>query len=362
MKGYKKVAIIHYWLVNMRGGEKVVEELCRMFPEADVFTHVYDPKSISETISRHTVITSRINKLPRAKKWYQNYLPLMPNALAELDLRGYDLVISSESGPAKGVVTDPEAFHLCYCHTPMRYIWDMYRDYLASLSPLKRAVFRRIAPYMRRYDLDSALAVDHFAANSSFVAKRIRKTYRRDASVVHPPVDVEAFLDIERKPEDFYFFYGQLVGYKRLDIAIEACRIAGKTLVVIGGGAFPGSVPKHVDYLGYQPAEVVKDHFSRARALLFPGTEDFGIVPIEAAASGCPVIAYKRGGALETVINGKTGLHFAEQTPEALAVAMNELERLGGLQEDREIYRKLAMRFEASEFRKGIESCLGVEK
>jgi glycosyltransferase involved in cell wall biosynthesis len=358
---YKKVAIIHYWLVNMRGGEKVLEAICEMFPDADIFTHVYNPDAVSETIRSHQVTTSSISRLPMARRFYQNYLPFMPRALSELDLRGYDLIISSESGPAKGIISDPEAFHLCYCHTPMRYIWDMYHDYMSSLSPLKRAVFRRIAPQMRRYDVDSSRSVDHFIANSSFVARRIWKYYRRESTVVHPPVDIERFSQVERHPEDFYLFFGQLVDYKRVDLAIEACRIAGRHLVIIGEGRISGRNLQHVTRLGRQPDSVVMDHLSRARALIFPGVEDFGIIPIEAAAAGCPVIAFNRGGARETVLHGVTGLLFDDQSVESLVGAIHELEDRNGVLGSRDEYRSHAQRFSREIFIDGLRNCLGVE-
>ena len=186
-----KVAIVHYWLVTMRGGEKVLEELCKMFPQADVYTNVYNPKKISQTIKSHKIFTTKVNKYPLATKLYQKYMPFMPNALMQLDLTGYDLIISSESGPAKGVCPSPDAFHLCYCHTPMRYIWDMYYEYAKKSNVLVRLFMKMISPKLRIWDVTSSNLVDHFVANSSFVAKRIKRYYNRDCDVVFPPCDIE---------------------------------------------------------------------------------------------------------------------------------------------------------------------------
>ena len=320
-----KVAIVHYWLVNMRGGEKVLEALCELYPQADIFTHVFDPSAIPETIKRHKITTTFIQRLPFAHKKYQTYLPLMPLALEQLDLRGYDLVISSESGPAKGVVTSPGSLHICYCHTPMRYVWDMYHDYRNQAGWLTAMFMRPLIHYLKIWDFVSAARVDHFVANSRFVASRIEKHYRRSADVIYPPVATSDF-SVSPEHDDFYLVVGQFVRYKRVDIAVEACNRLGKRLVVIGDGEALDELRRtagpNAKILGRQPFSVIRDHFSRCRALLFPGIEDFGIVPVEAMACGKPVIAFKAGGALETVIEGTTGVFFEEQTPEALCAAI----------------------------------------
>jgi glycosyltransferase involved in cell wall biosynthesis len=325
-----RVAIIHYWLTKMRGGERVVEALCELYPEADLYTHVVDRSALSEALRRHEIRTTFVDGLPGARRHYQKYLPLMPLALEQLDLRAYDLVVSSECGPAKGVITTPRTLHVCYCHSPMRYVWDMYWDYLQEIPRPLRPAARSMLHYLRRWDLASAFRVDAFVANSRFVADRIRKHYRRDADVIHPPVEIAAFGP-PREPEDFYFVVGELVRYKRTDLAIEAFNRSGKRLVVIGGGEQLRAIRKmagpNVEVLGRQPFDVIRDHFSRCRALVFPGEEDFGIVPVEAMASGKPVVAYGRGGALETVVDGRTGMFFHEQTPEALNAAIERLER-----------------------------------
>lgn len=324
-----KVAIVHYWLVAMRGGEKVVEALCEMYPDADIYTHVYDPAAISPTINRHRVQTTFISRLPKAVRWYQRYLPLMPLALEQLDLRGYDLVISSESGPAKGVVVSPGTLHVCYCHTPMRYLWDMYHDYLSGAGCLTRWAMRPIMHYLRIWDVLSAFRVDHFVANSRYVARRISKHYRREAEVVHPPVSVDDF-HISDSIGDYYLMVGQLVGYKRTDIAVEAFNRMGRKLIIIGEGEQYDSLARMagstVQLMGRQPFEVIRAHYAKCRALIFPGVEDFGIVPVEAMASGRPVIAYREGGVLETVEDGKTGLFFDTQSVDALIDAVARYE------------------------------------
>jgi glycosyltransferase involved in cell wall biosynthesis len=327
-----KVAIIHYWLVNMRGGEKMLEALLEMFPEADIYTHVYNPKAVSPLIKGKRVFTSRINRLPLAKKLYQLYMPLMPNALMDFNLQQYDLVISSEAGPAKGVVANPDAYHLCYCHSPMRYLWDMYHEYFKGTNPLVRFFMKRLIPRLRLWDITSANLVDRFVTNSHYVAKRIRRIYNREAEVVYGPAHIEQFLAVERKPSDYYLFFGQITGYKRADIAIEACIKSGRKLVVAGAGAKKREIKKAektglVRFSGRISDEEAARLFSEAKALLYPGIEDLGLVPIEANASGCPVIAFREGGAADTVKENVTGLFFDEQTPESLIAAMERFEQ-----------------------------------
>lgn len=328
-----RVAIIHYWLVGMRGGEAVLEALLDIFPDADIYTHVYDPDAVSSAIRARNVKTTFIGKLPWAKKLYKNYLPLMPLALENLDLRGYDLVISSESGPAKGVLVPSEARHICYCHTPMRYIWDMYHEHLAMVPFLLRPVMRLIAHYLRMWDVSTAARVDAFAANSCNVANRIRRWYgRTDARVITPPADVEAHT-WSRPREEFYLVVGQLVGYKKTDVAVRAFNGSGKKLVVIGGGEDLEKLRKmarpNVNLMGRQPRDILLDHMAHCRALVFPGVEDFGLVPVEAMASGAPVIALKKGGSLETVLDGKTGILYEQDSPEGLMQAVEKFEREG---------------------------------
>ena len=326
-----RVAIIHYWLVGMRGGEKVLEALGRLYPEADIFTHVVVPEILSEGLRRHTIRTSFIAKLPRAPRMYKSYLPLMPLALEQLDLSGYDLILSSESGPAKGIVPPDGAVHLCYCHSPMRYIWNMYQEYRSYAGRVARFCMPVLTHYLRVWDESSAARVDGFVANSQTVAGRIRRYYRRDAQVVHPPVEVSEFAPVaEDELGDYDLMVGELVRYKRPDLAVRTFNALGRNLKVIGGGemldelrALAGST---VEILGPQPFAALKHHYARCRSLIFPGEEDFGIVPVEAMASGRPVVAFGRGGATETVVEGRTGVFFDEQTEGALTDALARLD------------------------------------
>lgn len=353
-----KVAIIHHWFVAYRGGEKVIEELCALFPEADLFAHVVDRGVLPPSLVSRKITATWINNLPFAKRLYKNYLPLMPLALEHLDLRGYDLVLSCESGPAKGVITSPETLHICYCNTPMRYVWDMHHEYLAQSGMIKRILAAPVFHYLRIWDRLSADRVDHFVANSGNVARRIFKHYRRKSEVVYPPVDVDAFF-ISECVEDFYLMVGQLVGYKRTDLVVKAFARSGKRLVVIGDGEQMSMLRKiagaNTTLMGWQPEEVLRDYYSRCRALIFPGEEDFGIVPVEAMASGRPVIAYGRGGALETVVEGLTGIFFHEQSEQAVLDAVIKFEGLEGQFVSASI-RNHALKFSKEMFRSAIMS------
>lgn len=348
-----KIAIVHYWLVTMRGGEKVVEELCRLFPEADILTLVCDRKKLSPLLQKRNIITSFLQKIPGAKKHYTKLLPLMPFALEQLNLQEYDLVISSESGPAKGVITRPDAVHICYCHSPMRYIWDHYHIYRRDLGRLGKLVMSLAAPPLRVWDVTTAARVDVFVANSAHVARRIRRFYARDAVVVHPPVAVNDFT-ISEERGDFYLCAGQLVTYKRVDLAVRAFKMLGKRLVVIGEGPQMAELKRlggpSVEFLGYQPFAVLLDHVARCRALVFPGEEDFGILPVEAMACGRPVIAYDAGGARETVSSPAVGVKFSEQTEASLIDAVHRFEARESSFDPAAI-RRHAMGFSAELFR-----------
>jgi glycosyltransferase involved in cell wall biosynthesis len=297
-----RTAIVHYWLLNMRGGEKVVEALCRLLPDADIFTLFYDPERVSETIRKHRVQASFLQPLRRA---YRSLLPLMPMALESFDLRGYDLIISSESGPAKGVITSSNARHVCYCHTPMRYLWDLYPAYRNewTRSRWRRALMTPFANYLRLWDFASSTRVDEFVANSENVQQRIWKTYRRESRVVRPPVNVEAFC--WRPSEDYYLIVSELVPYKCVDAAVRAFNQNGRKLRIVGDGpeykALRHAAAPNIEFCGRVADEDVRDLYARCRAFLMPGEEDFGITAVEALASGKPVIALGRGGALEIV-------------------------------------------------------------
>jgi glycosyltransferase involved in cell wall biosynthesis len=297
-----RVAIVHFWLLGMRGGESVVESLCRMLPQADIFTLFYDPERVSETIRSHKVTASYLNPL---RRHYRKLLPLMPSALESFDLRGYDLVISSESGPAKGVITQAATRHVCYCHTPMRYLWELYPDYLNDWthSSFQRLLMRLVTPKLRLWDFASAARVDEFVANSENVRRRIWKTYRRESEVVHPPVAVDTFY--YRAPENFFLMVSELVPYKRLDYAIRHFSKTGRQLRVAGDGPEYRRLKREagpsVEFCGRVSAEDLRELYAGSRALVVPGEEDFGITMVEALASGKPVLALGRGGACEIV-------------------------------------------------------------
>lgn len=355
-----KVALIHYWWLSSRGGEAVCSSISEIFPNMDIFVHVFDEIVIRDSLSRSfngRITGTIINKFPGAKRYYQRYLPLMPLALEQLDLSDYDLVISSESGPAKGVITRPDAIHICYCHSPMRYIWDMYHEYLNSAGRLIKVLFPFVAHRLRMWDRLSADRVDYFIANSSFVASRIRKFYRRESEVIFPPVNVSEF-SAEEPREGFYLSLGQLVPYKRADLAVEAFNRLNLPLVVVGEGELhkelKAKAGPNIEVMGRQPFDVIRDLLQRCRGLIFPGVEDFGIVPVEAMASGAPVIAYAKGGALETVIDGETGIHFQEQTVEALMDAVGKLER-GEVVFDPKVLRCHAEKFSKERFKQQIQ-------
>ncbi|WP_156679497.1 glycosyltransferase [Sphingomonas profundi] len=330
MRAPRRVAIVHYWLVGMRGGERVLERLIHLFPQADIFTHVYVPERVSAAIRARPVRTSFIQRLPGAARHYQKYLPLMPMALEQLDLRGYDLVISSESGPAKGVIAAPDALHVCYCHSPMRYLWDHYHDYRESAGGLARAAMPWMFHRLRGWDVTSAARVDRFVANSGFIRQRIARAWRRDADIVHPPVAVDLFAPAAQR-DAHYLWVGQMTPYKRADVALETFNRLGLPLLMIGEGemletlrrrARPNvTILPRVDLAGLTRA------YARSRALIFTAEEDFGIVPVEAMASGTPVLAYGRGGARDSVVADVTGRFFDAQTADCLVDAVEALEQ-----------------------------------
>src|SRR5580700_4476600 len=319
---FMRAAIIHYWLLNMRGGEKVLEALCRLLPDADIYTLFYNPESVSPAIRSHRVTPSFLQHLWRH---HRSLLPLMPMALENFDLRGYDLIVSSESGPAKGVIVPSGARHVCYCHTPMRYLWDLYPAYRNewTQSRMKRALMTPLTHYLRLWDYASASRVDEFIANSENVRRRIAKTYRREAQVIFPPVAVEKFYS--KPSEDYYLIVSELVAYKRIDSAVRVFSQSGRRLKIAGNGpgfaALKRVAKPNIEFCGRVTDDELRELYARCRAFLMPGEEDFGITAVEALASGKPVIALARGGALETV-TCSGGVLYPESTDEGLRAAI----------------------------------------
>jgi glycosyltransferase involved in cell wall biosynthesis len=363
-----RVALVHYWLVTHRGGERVIEALAEMFPKADIFTLVYDDSGTSAIIRQHPIHTSFIQKLPFARRLYRAYLPLFPLALEQFDLRGYDLVISSESGPAKGVLTDPETCHICYCHTPMRYVWNLYHDYREGAGPLTRLAMPLLMHYLRQWDQASAGRVDYFVANSWNTARRVRRYFGREACVIYPPVDTQQFSP-SSSLGSYYLAVAEMVPYKRIDLAVEAFNRLGRRLLVVGDGPklrrWRRLAKPNVEFLGRLESADLARLYASCRALIFPGEEDFGIIPLEAQACGRPVIAYRRGGSLETVIgyegNGSrdpeacTGLLFPAQTVQALVQAVQLFESVEG-RFDPAFIRAHAERFDKARFKAEMQA------
>jgi glycosyltransferase involved in cell wall biosynthesis len=357
-----RVALVHYWLLNRRGGEKVLDVLCRLLPEADIFTLFCDPAMPSEDVRGHRIVTSFLNPL---RRWHRALLPLMPMALESLDLRGYDLVISSESGPAKGVILPSTTRHICYCHTPMRYLWDLYPEYRNEYvrSPFGRALMTPLANYLRLWDFASAARVDQFIANSENVRKRIWKTYRRESEVIHPPVDIDSF---HSKPaSDYFLIVSELVPYKRIDMAVRLFARSGRRLVIAGGGPeyrkLRSLAGRETEFAGRVPDDQLRELYASCRALLLPGEEDFGITAVEALASGKPVIALGRGGVLESVPCGDpTGGVLYDLPDEAhLEAALREFERIEASVLPKALQR-YARRFSTEEFQRKIAHVLGL--
>jgi len=360
---FMKIAIVHDWLVTYAGAERVLEKMLECYPEADVYSLVdYIPEGQRGFIKNKPVTTSFIQKLPFAKTRYRGYLPLMPLAIEQFDLSGYDLVISSSHAIAKGVITGPNQLHLSYVYSPIRYAWDLQHQYLreAGLTKGLRSVLARlILHYIRLWDLRTANGVDEFAADSHFIARRIWKVYRRESRVIYPPVDVESF-NVCTEKEDFYVTASRMVPYKKIPLIAEAfSAMPQKKLIVIGDGPEMDKCRRvagpNVELMGYQPSSVLRDYMQKAKAFVFAAEEDFGIIPLEAQACGTPVIAFGRGGALETVLGPDTemptGLFFEAQTKDSIIEAVARFEQ-NEAKFTPQACRANALRFGGDRFRK----------
>lgn len=355
-----RIAVVHEWLSTYGGSERVTEELLKIYPEADLFTIVdFYPDALRHFLDGKKITCSFIQYLPFARKRFRWYLPLMPLAVEQFDLSSYDLIISSSHAVSKGVITRPYQVHVSYVHSPMRYAWDLENQYLsaAGMSRGIRALgARSLMHYLRMWDVRTANGVDRFVANSSFVAQRIKKIYRRSAAVVYPPVDIERFELKEHKAE-YYITVSRLVAYKRIDLLVQAfAAMPHRRLIIVGDGP---EMPKlkalagpNVELLGHQPFSVMSGLLADARAFVFAAEEDFGIAPVEAQACGTPVIAYGRGGVLDSVVPAKTGMFFYDQSPEAVIKAVGEFERICTFEPRR--IRDHAERFSTAHFRRGF--------
>jgi len=331
----RKIAIIHDWLTGMRGGEKVLELLVGLYPNADIFTLLWIKGSVSPKIEKHYITTSFLQKFPFINKRYRYYLPLFPIAIESFDLNGYDLVISSSHCVAKGVIPPPHARHICYCHTPMRYIWNMYFDYFGKeRNVLTGLIYKSVAHHLRIWDVSSSERVDSFIANSANVANRIKRYYNKPAKVIYPPVDTDFYYPMPDRllKESYYLIVSALVPYKRVDLSIEAFNQTGQKLVIIGEGPEKKYLVKkaksNITFYGWATNEQLRMWYSHCEALIFPGEEDFGIIPVEAQACGSPVIAYGKGGATETIIDRVTGIFFDKQRKEDLIQAIKTHETM----------------------------------
>ncbi|MBS3905126.1 MAG: glycosyltransferase [Simkania sp.] len=322
-----KTALVHDWLVSHAGAEKVLESIHSLFP-GPIHTLVHDSGNVN---AWPVVYTSFLQKIPYATSLYRHLLPLFPLAIEQFDLGSYDLVLSSSHAVAKGVLTHTEQLHICYCHTPMRYAWDLYHPYLSKVKGIKKPVAKMALHYLRHWDSTSTSRVDHFIANSNCVARRIKKIYQRDAKVIHPPVATHHFFLDDK--EDFYLTVSRLVPYKRVDLIVEAfAAMPEKKLLVVGNGPEMSAIKKkakgNIELLGALPDEHMRKLMAQAKAFVFAAEEDFGIAPVEAQAAGTPVIAFGRGGVLETVVEGVTGLFFSEQTISSLSEAIQHFDRI----------------------------------
>lgn len=357
-----RVALVHDWLVDYGGAEGVLLEMARLFPQAPVHTSLYKPDGLPPAFQALDVKPSFLQKLPRRLQRHRLLLPLMPLAFEAFDLDGYDLVLSSSHACAKGVLTSPETLHVAYLHTPIRYAWDMFHAYMrqSGLNRWQQALALPLLHYLRLWDQLNTQRIDHLLCNSRFVRQRIAKYYRRDATVIYPPVEIPATPPSDAPREDFYLVAGRHVPYKRVDLAIEAFTASGRQLVVAGEGPerarLQARAGRNIRFCGEVSRAELESLYARARGLIFAPLEDFGIVPVEAQAYGCPVLAYGRGGALETVVEGETGAFFNEQTVTALETGLRRFEAMSF--DPGRLYAH-AQRFAAPRFRHELGDFIG---
>ena len=357
-----RVALVHDWLTGMRGGEKVLETIASLYPAAPIYTLLHVKGSVSPALESHDIRTSFVQRLPGAARHYRQYLPLFPRAIESFDLRGYDFVISTSHCVAKSVVVPPATPHLCYCHSPMRYAWDQFDAYFgpAQVGRARSALMRVLMNRMARWDAATADRVDAFVANSQYVAGRIRRYYNRVATVVYPSVDTDFYQpDSARRPDPFFLVVSALVPYKRLEVAIDAVRAVNGRLTIVGRGPEESRLRERAgpetEFTGWLPDEDIRRLYQRCQAVLMPGVEDFGMVPVEAQACGRPVVALAEGGALESVIDGNTGILVRESTAPAFADALRRTASAGF---DPAACRRNAERFSRARFSREIQQVI----
>lgn len=358
-----KIALVHDWLVSAGGAEQVLWTFHKIYPNAPIYTLVYDPACAAGKFKECDIHTTYIQKIPFSKKLYKNMLPLMPKAWESLDLTEYDVILSDCSSCCKGVITRPDALHICYCHTPTRYIWDLYYEYKENAGLLKKVLMPGMIHKVRIWDRLAADRVDYFIANSEFTAQRIEKFYKAKAEVIYPCGwnNVPEEMPVVDQADDYYLVVCRLVAYKRVDIAIQTCNQLKKNLIVIGDGDEMKNLNKiageTITFKGRLTNQELFHYFVHAKALLFPGVEDFGSTPLEAQSGGCPVIAFRAGGVLETVLENKTGKFFNNQTTESLAACIEEFEKTG-LEYTRTEIRKHSLGFSEERFIEQIRKCI----
>ncbi len=328
-----RVALVHDWLTGMRGGEKCLEVLCELFPDAPIFTLLHIKNSTSPLIESKKIYTSFINYLPFVEKKYRNYLPLFPKAIEQFNFNNFDLVISTSHCVAKSIIVPKDCLHICYCHTPMRYVWDLYDEYfgIGRANFFTRFVMKLLRPYLQNWDVKTASRVNYFIANSINVKNKIKLYYNREAVVINPPVDTDLFT-LSKQMGKYFLIVSALVPYKRVDIAIKCFNKTGEKLIIVGKGPNENELKKiaksNIEFVGWASDKELAKFYKNAKALIFPGEEDFGIVPLEAMACGKPVIAFAKGGALETVIDKKTGIFFKNQIASDLEIAINKFKKI----------------------------------
>jgi glycosyltransferase involved in cell wall biosynthesis len=355
------LAIVHDWLTGMRGGERLLEALCQRYPQAELFTLLHVRGSVTPVVERRRIHTSLAQKLPGIRHYYRKCLPLYPALVEQFDLERFDVVISSSHCVAKSVLTRPDTMHICYCHTPMRYAWDQFNAYFGRerLGAVRHRLMRMVMAHLARWDRDTAGRVDRYLTNSQHVAGRIRRYYNREALVVYPPVDTEFFHPDAVVPERFALVVSALVPYKRIDVAIDACRLARMPLKIVGGGPdharLASRAGSEVEFVGRVADETLRELYRRATVTLMTGEEDLGIAPLEAQACGRPVIALARGGALETVVPGETGLLVDTPTAEAFADA---IVAAGARRFDSMVIRRHAERFSRARFHTEMDAAI----